>query len=280
MIIRLRAGLLLSALFLFSLAAIPVQALALTKRGWLKRVLPRLWHRLAARALGLRVTVRGAPAKGRPLLLVSNHQSWADIVALGSVAEASFIAKAEVRGWPGIGILARLQRTVFVAREARRETGLQANAIADRLAAGDAMVLFAEGTTSDGNAVLPFKSALFGAAQGALAASGRGEVLVQPVSIAYTRSHGLPLGRAGRPLAAWPGDVALGPHLKSFVLNGAVDAEIAFAEPIVVTVETNRKALTSACEREVSRMLLASLRGTAGECHGNAACVEPSVSRY
>lgn len=263
MIASLRIAAALLCLLLFTLPLLPVQAAALKGAGGAKRAVPRLWHRLAARVLGLRVTVHGRPATDRPLLLAANHQSWADIVALGSVVDASFIAKAEVRGWPLIGVLARLQRTVFVDRRARRETRDQADQIARRLAAGDVMVLFAEGTTSDGNAVLPFKTALFGAAQGSLAASGREGVLVQPVAVAFIGVHGMPLGRYHRPLAAWPGDVPLKPHLLRFLREGAFDVEISFGEPLLFTAGSDRKAIAAACHREVSRMLAASLSGAA-----------------
>jgi lyso-ornithine lipid O-acyltransferase len=256
---RLRLAGIALVLALMTIALAPLQ-LAAIRFGWrLAGRLPFLWQRVAVRVAGLRVTLRGAPATGRPLLLVSNHQSWADIMALGSVMPLSFIAKSDVEGWPVFGLLARLQRTVFVERNARGRTGKQADSIADRLSAGDAMVLFAEGTTSDGNSVLPFKTALFGAAQAALRASGAEAVFVQPVSIAYVGANGIALGRFGRPLAAWPGDVALMPHLAAFLREGAVDVDISFGEPIRVTPGSDRKAVARACEAEVRRMLRSSL---------------------
>ncbi len=249
------------ALALMTALLWPLQSVAI-RRGWpLARRLPFLWHRVAARLIGLRLHLAGAPAEGRPLLLVANHQSWADIVALGAVMPLSFIAKSEVAGWPIFGLLARLQRTVFVEREARGRTGEQADAIGERLNAGDAMVLFAEGTTSDGNRVLPFKTALFGAAQASLRRSGKDAVLVQPVSIAYTKANGIAMGRYGRPLAAWPGDVELAPHLLAFLREGAVDAEIRFGEPIRFDAQSDRKAVARRCESVVSALLVESLRG-------------------
>lgn len=255
--------LLVIALTLAAMTALlaPLQILAI-RRGWpLARRLPFLWHRVAARVIGLRLHLSGAPAEGRPLLLVANHQSWADIVALGAVMPLSFIAKSEVAGWPVFGLLAKLQRTTFVAREARGRTGEQADAIGERLSAGDAMVLFAEGTTSDGNRVLPFKTALFGAAQASLKRSGTEAVLVQPVSIAYTKVNGIAMGRYDRPLAAWPGDVELAPHLLAFLREGAVDAEIRFGEPIRFDAASDRKAVARRCESVVSALLSRSLRG-------------------
>ncbi|MBO0661356.1 1-acyl-sn-glycerol-3-phosphate acyltransferase [Jiella sp. MQZ9-1] len=261
MIARARVAVVATSLVLMTLVLWPLQALAMW-RGWpLQRKLPHLWHVIACHIAGLKVHVKGRPASERPLLLVSNHQSWSDIMVLGRVMPLSFIAKAEVRDWPAFGLLAKLQRTVFVEREARRRTGHQASAIADRLSEGDAMVLFAEGTTSDGNEVLPFKTALFGAAQMALRDSTSGSVQVQPVAIAYTHASGLPLGRFFRPLAAWPGDVELGPHLLGFLKEGAIDATVAFGEPLTFTESSSRKAMARDAEDSVRRLLADSLAG-------------------
>lgn len=261
MIGRLRVGFVAIVLAAMTILLWPLQALAIRRRWRLARRLPFLWHRVAAPLAGIRVLTAGAPAAARPLLLVSNHQSWADIVVLGRAMELSFIAKDEVRTWPAFGLLARLQRTVFVAREDRRRVGDQADAVAERLLEGDAMVLFAEGTTSDGNGVLPFRTALFGAAQAALRRSGLPEMTAQPVAVAYVAANGLALGRYGRPLAAWPGAVTLGPHLYRFLAEGSVTAQVSFGAPIRFAAGGDRKALARACEAEVRRLLADSLSG-------------------
>src|SRR5690606_1510882 len=145
---------------------------------------------------------------------------------LGSVADVVFIAKSEVRAWPVFGWLARLQRSVFVEREVRRKTGAQISDVSARLLAGEVVVLFAEGTTSDGNRVMSFNSSLFGAASAALSGAPDGKVHIQPVSVAYVGIHGVPMGRYHRPVAGWPGDVALGPHLLRVIRDGALDVEV------------------------------------------------------
>jgi lyso-ornithine lipid O-acyltransferase len=266
MIARARVATVAAVLVLMTLLLWPLQALAMRRNWRLQRRLPHLWHRVAARVAGIRVLRVGRPASARPLLIVANHQSWADIVVLGQAAELSFIAKEEVRSWPGFGLLARLQRTVFVSREKPRRVGDEADAIAERLVQGDAMVLFAEGTTSDGNGVLPFRTALFGAVEGALRRSGAPHVTVQPVSVAWLAANGLPLGRFGRPLAAWPGAVPLIPHLPRFLAEGSLTAEIRFGAPVRFAAGDSRKVLARACEAEVRRLLAASLAG-----HGLAA---------
>jgi 1-acyl-sn-glycerol-3-phosphate acyltransferase len=238
---------------------VPLQFFFLKTRCRLRATLPIVFHRIVRRLLGFRVHVHGKMTKERPLLLAANHSSWTDIVVLGSLQEVAFIAKAQVANWPLFGILAKLQRTVFVEREKRGKTHHQASEIATRLAMGDAMVLFAEGTTSDGNRVLPFKTSLFGAAQVAIRDAGATSVVVQPVAIAYTRVQGMPMGRFHRPIVAWPGDVPLGPSLVGLLKHGAIDVDVWFGEPVVIDANSNRKMLARTMEDRVRAMVRTSL---------------------
>lgn len=221
---------------------------------------PRLWHSMVTRLLGLRIRIVGEPARERPLLIAANHVSWTDIMVLGAVADVHFIAKAEVASWPLMGHLSRLQRTVFVERDQRRKAGEQAGAIGARLADGDPLVLFAEGTTSDGTVVLPFKSTLFAAADMALQASGGKEVAIQPVAIAYTRWHGLPMGRRLRTRAAWIGGQTLVPHLVALLREGAVDLEVHFGEPVMFRPGMSRKDTAREVEARVRAMMSRAIR--------------------
>ncbi|NBN80030.1 1-acyl-sn-glycerol-3-phosphate acyltransferase [Microvirga tunisiensis] len=255
----LRGALALAALTVASLAMIPVQWLAL-RYGWPVRTrLPLVWHRIATRLVGIRIHQRGHAAVARPLLITANHASWVDITVLGAVMPLSFIAKSEVEGWPVFGLLARLQRTVFVNRTRRSETGDVADRIAERIGVGDVMVLFAEGTSNDGNGVLPFRSALLGAATRALA--GGRPVHVQPLSIAYTHLQGLPMDRRTRPHVAWYGDMELPGHLWAIVREGALDVTLTWGEPVVVDAGTDRKELTLRLQREVALMTASALLG-------------------
>lgn len=261
MIAMLRIGVVAVVFLSLTLALLPLQLVAMGL-GWpLMRRLPRWWHRLMCKVIGIRVRVVGAAASERPLLLVANHASWKDIMVLGSVADVVFIAKSEVRQWPVFGWLARLQRSVFVAREQKRSTGDQISDVSTRLAAGEIVVLFAEGTTSDGNRVLPFKSSLFGAASAALAQAPQGRVHIQPVTIAYTGIHGMPIGRYHRPIAAWPGDVALGPHLLAVLREGALEVDVIFGAPEVFDAGSDRKRTSRAMESEIRSTLARALRG-------------------
>jgi lyso-ornithine lipid O-acyltransferase len=244
---------------LITFPLLPVQYLAMRTERLFHKSLPHLWHRIIAKLLGFKIEVTGELAKDRPLLIVANHSSWADIVVLSSLAEVSFIAKAEVRDMPLFGWFAVLQRSVFVDRTRRSNSRQQADSIAERLTKGDAMVLFGEGTTSDGNRILPFKSTLFGAAQLALAEAHVDKVLVQPVSTAYTKVHGLPSGRFMRPISSWPGTQGMLASLSRYVREGAFDIEVRFGEPVEFTQKSNRKVIAAQMEAEVRAMMQTSL---------------------
>lgn len=261
MIGTIRIIFVLVAFILLMISLAPFQYIFMKLNHVFQRRLPRFFHRLVARLFGFRIKTIGTMSEDRPLLIVANHTSWSDIIVLSAVGEVSFIAKSEVKTWPVFGVLARLQRSVFVERAKRGKTGEQASEIATRLAAGDAMVLFPEGTTSDGNRLLPFKTSLFGAAHAAIREAGAETVTVQPVSIAYTGVHGMPMGRYHRPIASWPGDVELMPHLKGILREGAIDVEINFGEPMVIDAKTDRKLLAAVMEERVRSQLQSSLLG-------------------
>lgn len=224
--------------------------------------LPWLFHRALARSLGIHVVVHGRQVRRGGVLFVVNHLSWADIPTLGSRILAAFVAKSEVAGWGPVGWLSTLARTVYVDRERRQATGVARNAIVERLAAGENVILFPEGTNSDGIAVLPFKSALFAAIEPAGSDGGAGEdFLIQPVTLAYTRLNGMPITRERLPDIAWIGDTALMPHLLAFMSLGKVRAEITFHAPVRVDDFADRKALARHCQAVVSEGYRRSMRG-------------------
>ncbi len=262
MALRLRILVVFLMFATLTIPLLPFQLLAAwLKRFWFKS-LPFLWHRGVCWILGLDLKVKGAISRERPLLLVSNHVSWTDILVLGSLAELSFIAKDEVEDWPMFGTLAKLQQTVFIDRKTKQKAGEQSQEIADRLKAGDILVLFPEGTTSDGNRVLPFKSSLFGAAKMALDDGDKdAKVFVQPVSIAYVKKHGIPLGRYHRSIAGWSGTVGMAKHLVGIASSGSITVEVTFGDPVVYSHHTNRKRLAQSVEATVRTMHEASLYG-------------------
>jgi 1-acyl-sn-glycerol-3-phosphate acyltransferase len=260
MIGRIRIGLALLLVCTATLILAPLQFFILSAGFVDQGALPRLWHWIIVKALGLRVHVRGEIAPQRPLLIASNHISWTDIMVIGSLAEVTFIAKSDVAGWPVLGALSRLQRTMFVERERKGKSNQQAGEVAGRLAGNDVLVLFAEGSTGDGNHMLPFKSTLFGAARMVLDAGDTETVYIQPVAIAYTKLHGMPMGRQHRVVASWIGDADLVPHLKEVLREGAMDVEVQFGEPLEFRAGSDRKQVTRRVEERVRAMMIEALR--------------------
>src|SRR5437764_3980421 len=190
----LRALGILIVFVVVTFALLPVQWVAIKLRLPLRRILPHRYHRFVCRLFGIRISVAGTPAVGS-VLMATNHTGWLDIPILSAVWPVSFVAKTEVNRWPFFGTLARMQRSVFVRRE-RAQSLANRESIRQRLLQGDALVIFPEGTSSDGNRVLPFRSALLSAAEIALDDDhGSVRVPVQPVSVAYTALHGIPMGR-------------------------------------------------------------------------------------
>jgi 1-acyl-sn-glycerol-3-phosphate acyltransferase len=221
------------------------------------------YYRFLCRLLRIRIRVQGVPVTGTPVLIVSNHVSWADIVVLGAVAPMVFVAKRDVAGWPLIGAAARVQKVVFVDRERRQQTGNTVNEMAQRLSEGHPVVLFAEGTSSDGNRVLPFRTALIGAAAAARDAAAIATLALQPLSICYPGLGGLPMGRAQRPRVAWYGDLDFLPHLKDFIRRNDVDAVVSFGPPVTVAADHDRKTTARTLETAVRQMTVGTLRGRA-----------------
>jgi lyso-ornithine lipid O-acyltransferase len=207
-----------------TLPLMPLQAVLCWLAPSVARQLACTYHRAICRLLGLRIAVTGTVPPG-PVLLVANHVSWLDIPLLGSLAPLTFVAKSEVAAWPFIGTLARLQGCVFVDRGARQSAREQAATITARLAAGERVVLFAEGTSSDGIRVLPFRSALFAAVAGSA-------IPVQTVALAYTRLHGVPLSRADRPHVAWYGAMDVPGHAWTLLGLGPLDAALTIGPPL------------------------------------------------
>jgi 1-acyl-sn-glycerol-3-phosphate acyltransferase len=223
----------------------------------------RAYFRVCCRIIGFEVRVRGvAPSAAKPTLFVANHASYLDIIILGSVLDGCFVAKSEVAGWPGFGFLARIAQTVFVDRK-RGATARERDQLSSRLAGGDSLILFPEGTSNDGNRVLPFKSSLFAVAQ----ATGQdgAPLPVQPLSVAYTRLDGHAIGRALRPFYAWYGDMTLAGHLFAALGLGRLTVEVVFHPVVSLADFTDRKALANHCHDVVAHGVVEALAGRLDE---------------
>jgi lyso-ornithine lipid O-acyltransferase len=256
-----RTFLSIAAIVALTLVLLPFQVLAVWFEWPSRRRIPTLYHGLVCSILGVRITTVGRRADAGPLLIVSNHVSWLDVCVITAVAPVVFVAKREVAAWPVFGLLARLQRSVFVDRERRHKTREVNSEIGRRLAGGDPVVLFAEGTSSDGSHVLAFRTALIGAAGDAIAgAADVDQAFIQPLSIAYTAVRGLPLGRANRSRVAWYGSASLLPHVRQLVAQGAIDVTVSWGSPVHYDRSCDRKTVARRLEHRVRAMTVAALR--------------------
>lgn len=225
--------------------ALGIQAMLLRLPGREKATFAAFFWRVVARMLGLQVRVIGQPARQasgapvRPVIYVCNHSSWLDIAAIGGRITGCFVAKDDVARWPIISTVARLGRTVFVSRN-RAGTLRERDEMQDVLARGDDLILFPEGTSSDGSRVLPFRSPFFAPA------FGLAKPLIQPVSIVYDRLAGLPVGHASREVFAWYGDMSLAPHFWEVAQWRGKRVTLLFHRPLDPGDFRDRKALTQA----------------------------------
>lgn len=249
----LRIALRLSCFLILVVALIPAQAvLVFVPRLW--TIIPLWFHRILLRVMGVRLAMTG-PLPKPGTLIVANHLSWFDIVVIGAVLPLSFIAKKEVKSYPLFGQLARLQRTVFVDRRRGRHNIKDGTILAKRLAAGHTMLIFAEGTNSDGIKVLPFKSTLFAGITGAA------HIPVQAMSMAYTRAHDMAMGRRQRMAYAWLGEVSLIQHLFFMLAGPPITVELLFHEELPDRFKGDRKEMTLALFGQVSGGLQAITAG-------------------
>jgi len=242
-----RAARRLVLLLLWTFVSMPIQGACLLLPGRSKVVFARIYWAWFCRLLGMRVRVIGEPActDRRRVVFVSNHSSWIDVPVLGGRLYGCFVSKGEVAEWPLVSAIARLGRTVFVSRQ-RGLILQERDHMRARLAEGDNLILFPEGTTSDGSRVMPFRSAFFAVAEGA------DPPLMQPVSVVYDRLAGLPIGRATRPLFAWYGDMDIVSHYWRLGRHKGLRATVLLHAPLDPATFPNRKALSQAVWRVVA----------------------------
>ena len=248
-----RAAAKLLGLLVWSALLVPVQLLYL----WRARSnsstdayrITKLWHRGVCLLIGVRVQITGTPLCASRMVYVSNHVSHFDIPVLGSVLKGSFVAKDDMARWPIAGFMARLQQTVFISRDPRAGQAV-AESIAEQLRHGRSLILFPEGTTSDGSQVLPFKSTIFGilfAGDSAMSAAA-----VQPVSIRVLSFNGRPVrSQVDRDGYAFYGDMQAGAHAWAFLRSKGARIEVRFTSAINADAGLDRKALAQLAHAQV-----------------------------
>lgn len=253
----LRALAFVAAMAGFLLFVVPLQFLA-RRRDWpLQHRIQKFFCRVICSVIGLRVAAHGRlPEKG-PRFVVANHVSWTDVIALASVHPLLFLAKKEVASWPVLGALARLQGTIFVDRENRRAIPEVNAALAKQLRQGRDIVVFAEGTSSDGSGVLKFNASHFATLSDLGKKEGREAVavVITPTAIAYTAANEENHCKSNMCDVGWYGDMSFLPHLWALMRRGGARCHILFGEGVEPAQFPDRKALANATEESVRALL-------------------------
>jgi len=250
----LKSYLIIFLIIFITILLLPVQVLLHIFQKPLSKIIPMIYHSIILKLLSIKIVVKGSFG-GDGSLIVSNHASWIDILIISSIIKTSFVSKSEVSRWPLISWLAKLQRTIFINRNNNKELAKTANEIQDRITNNQNVVLFPEGTSSDGNRVLPFKSSIFILCE----LSEVSKFNIQPISIAYTKYNGLSMTRIERMLIAWYGDMNLLSHIYNIIRSGSFEVEVTFHNRIDISEKKSRKDIASECEDIVRDGFLQSL---------------------
>jgi 1-acyl-sn-glycerol-3-phosphate acyltransferase len=200
------------------------------------------WSRRALAVMGVELVVQGEPPGRGPLLLVSNHISWLDILVLNAARPSRFVSKADVQGWPVLGRLVVAAGTLFIEREKRRDALRVVHHLAERLRARDVLTVFPEGTTGDGHGLLPFHANLLEAAIAT-------DAPVLPVALGYAD----PASGQRSDAPAYTGDMTLLASLWRTLGQRRLRAVVTYGEA-QQALGRDRRTWASALRQEISRM--------------------------
>jgi 1-acyl-sn-glycerol-3-phosphate acyltransferase len=209
--------------------------------------LPVIFHKLLIWLLSIQIELEGEiDTSNNSNLYISNHLSYLDIPILGSTFPMRFVAKSEVEVWPLFGFLAKLGRTIFISRK-RSDSLDQKNKIFKSLSSDEKVFIFPEGTTSDGNRVLDFKSSSFSALEGQ-------NFSIQPIVIVYSDLNGIPINRWLRPVIAWYGDMDLKPHLLKLASLRSIKVKLIYLDVVNTKNFCNRKDISNYLENKIKKV--------------------------
>ncbi len=239
---------------LLTLALLPFQFIIVFCIKHYTYVIPYFYHKICRRVFGIKIKTFGKVSINFPILLISNHASYLDIIILGSLFKTSFVAKKEISKWPLFGILAKLQNTIFIDRRISSLKN-QENKITEHLSKKKNLVIFPEGTSSDGNRVLPFKSSLFNIFEKNLNA----KISIQTITIVYKKINGIPMNRIERKNITWHSNMDLIPNMLNVLKKLSIEVEIIFNEEFLPNKEYDRKKLALYCWEKINYNLINSL---------------------
>ncbi|WP_169566869.1 lysophospholipid acyltransferase family protein [Sneathiella limimaris] len=248
---QIRAAIVILLIFLWTFVLIPPHLILRKIAPSQKYRLPLLFHKGLCKLLRIKVVVHGKPSEVHPTLFILNHISWLDIPVVGSFLKGSFVAKEEVASYPLVGYAATLQETIFIART-RPSVRNHKDGMQEHLENGDSIFLFPEGTSSNGLVLQDFKSAYFALAEKHIADK---PLLVQPVTLAYSRMDKMYMSRNIMKKIAWVGDEELISHVWEFLKSGKVTAELRFHDPVTIDSYDSRKHMAADCQLKIAEGL-------------------------
>ncbi len=244
------------AFTLLILIAVPPQIIVmLFTKGPASRIIPMLWMRAVCFVFQIRVEAEGEPLKNEQYIVMCNHLSYLDIPAIGSVIPDSFVSKSDVANWKLFGFLAGLRQTAYVVRGSA-DPVLASQGVENRLKQGDNLIIFPEGTSTDGQTVLDFKSGVFARALD----SGVNGLKILPATLHVIAVNGHAVRtQEDRDVYSWHNgmddDFELHHHLWQFAQSGGVRIRLMFHDPIAVKDYNDRKTLAKDTHKAVSNGL-------------------------
>ncbi len=208
----------------------------------------RLWARACLKILGMKIKAHGLSddLRSNHYLLVSNHQSYLDVIIIASIFPTIFIAKTEVGGWPLIGWLSKLGGTIFVDREDARSGAKCAFRVSRALRLGVNVQVFPESTTGDGSTVLPFKGLFFASAL-------RSQTGALPMTIKFQSVNGRPMDRKTLDMVCWYGEMEFAGHFWNLLNIESAEVSLMINEPIKPVRGQRAKDLAEAARERVFR---------------------------
>ncbi len=224
--------------------------------------------------IGVRVKVTGISSPIRPLLVVSNHISYLDVVILNSKTPMHFTPKIEIASWPIIKTISRMSGSIFVDRRPEK-LGEGKSDVLTALSEGSMVCVFPEATTGNGLHMVPFKSGFFSLASETI---NDQPVTIQPVAVTYSTIRRLPIDTTQWPFIAWYGDMELMPHLWNILKVAPIEAELVFLEPVTIEQYENRKKLAAHCQKVIDESIQ-SIRSRHRHTHVKPAKFHPRFLR-
>ena len=245
-VIRLILILFLLTIFIF--ISIPLQIIFNIIGFKLRRIYPLFFYRIIKFITGIQINFdkNSYNKRIKGTLFVANHVSWFDIICLGTILNARFIAKKEVSEMGIFGFLAKLSNTFFIDNSNKNKIIEYNKLIKSKLEKGENFIIFPEGTTSDGNGVNQFKSSML-----ECAFNNKNETFVQPISICYSKKNNIPMGLFLRRNIAWVGDTSMVEAMANLLSSGPITVDLVFHHVLDIKKFNNRKDLTLFCEEQI-----------------------------